>query len=104
MNFLDNLQSHRGGLIRLKTQLYWYNSGLWDEGQELCLVLDTAPAMSTVGRTAAARTYNAGIHGALNGPGADHRTQMVAKSRSVCLLINGSAQWVLVVEADVELL
>jgi len=104
MTFFDKLQAHKGGMVQLKTQLYWYNSGLWDEGQELCLVLDTAPAMSTVGRTAAARTYNAGIHGALNGPGAYSRTQMVAKSRSVCLLINGSAQWVLVVEADVELL
>jgi hypothetical protein len=103
MTFFESLQAHKGRLIRLKTQLYWYNSGLWDEGQELCLVLDTAPAMSTVGRAAAARTYNAGIHGVLNGPGADHRTQLVAKSRSVYLLINGSAQWVLVAEKDVEL-
>jgi hypothetical protein len=32
------------------------------------------------------------------------RTQLVAKSRSVYLLINGLAQWVLVAEKDVELL
>ena len=30
MTFLEALQSHRGGLVRIKTQLYWYGGRGWD--------------------------------------------------------------------------
>ena len=45
MNFLDNLQAHKGCLIHLKTQLYWYKGRGWDNNPgRICLLLDAAPA------------------------------------------------------------
>lgn len=41
MTFLEQLKAHIGGLVRLKTQIYWYQLSAWDgvEGR-VCLLLD----------------------------------------------------------------
>ena len=40
MTFLESLHTHRGGLVRLKTALYWYD-GKWDHrSMRICLLLD----------------------------------------------------------------
>lgn len=89
MTFLEQLQSHRGGLIRLKTELYWYGDGRGYDRRpgRVCLLLDAAAdgdakvpwkAPSTAGASA-------------DGPAAH-------------LLIDGMPHWVWVVEQDVELL
>ena len=43
MTFLEVLQSHRGGLLRIKSELYWYDGGLrvGTRGR-VCLILDAA--------------------------------------------------------------
>jgi hypothetical protein len=45
MTFLDKLKDHVGGLIRIKTQIYWYEKRKWDGIHErVCLLLDTLNA------------------------------------------------------------
>ena len=41
MTFRKELRAHRGGLLRLKTALYWYGGRGWDERLDrVCLLLD----------------------------------------------------------------
>ena len=86
MTFLEQLQSHKGGLLRLKTELYWYGGRGYDGNPgRVCLILDTAATRrSAATRTAAAR-----------GTTADYAT---------LLLIDGSPHWVWMAAEDVELL
>lgn len=87
MTLLEHLQAHRGGLIKLKTELYWYGARGYDGSPgRICLLLDSA-ATDTPGLPGEARTGTA------------------ARSRTAAqLLIDGSPQWVWVFEADVELI
>ena len=94
MTFLEALKAHRGGLVRIKTQLYWYSGRGWGwDGitGRVCLLLDAAPAMST---TAAART--AAVERAA--------TAAEAVGSAALLLIDGHPQWVWVGADDLELL
>ena len=80
MTLLERLQSHKGGLIRLKTELFWYGGRGWDENPgRVCLLLDAAAAAFATG--AAAR-----------------------RSAAAYLLIDGSPRWVWVAEEDMALL
>ena len=91
MTFLEQLQSHRGGLIRLK-ELYWYGGRGWDGSPgRICLVLDiggAAPGFRVPVRVAAATST------------------MIPDLRGgvALLLIDGCTHWVRVVHEDVELL
>ena len=40
MTFLSKLKAHIGGLIRIKTQLYWYKTGKWNDAESVYLLLD----------------------------------------------------------------
>ena len=87
MDFLQTLKAHRGGLLRLKNQLYWYGARGWDGSPDrICLVLDadTAPVPVRVG-FAAAETARFRLAAAL-------------------LLIDGCPHWVWVGPEDVELI
>jgi hypothetical protein len=91
MTFLKQLQSHRGGLIRLR-KLYWYGGRGWDRSPgRICLVLDAAGPRRARAVTLAAL--------AAAGFAADPDAAAVA-----LLLIDGGPQWVWVAQADVELL
>ena len=49
MALLDKLQAHRGGLLQLKTQLYWYGRGGWDNNPgRICLLLDTSAGIAGI--------------------------------------------------------
>jgi len=88
MTFLQRLQSHKGGLIRLKTELWWYNVGDWDNNPgRVCLVLD-----AVVGATAATDAATAATD-----------TPHVVTVDAL-LLIDGSPQWVWFTEEDVEVI
>ena len=79
MTFLETLQSHKCGLISLKTELYWYDGRGWDKNPgRVCLILDAAAVFAT---GAAAR-----------------------RSAAAYLLIDGSPRWVWVAEEDMALL
>ena len=93
MTFLEELQSYRGGILRIKSELYWYGGRGWDGTPGwICLVLDAAdvpvadaPAAGTAGCRAAAAE-----RGALRA--------------AALLLIDGKPQWIWVDQADVELI
>jgi len=79
MTFLEQLQAHKGGLIQLKSQLYWYGGRGYDGNPgRVCLILDAAASAATNTVTA---------------------TVAVAY-----LLLDGSPQWVWVAKEDMELL
>jgi len=85
MTFLEQLQAHKGGLIQLKSQLYWYG-GRGDDGNpgRVCLILDAV----AVGPSTAAVT-----------------TSVRSKTPTAAfLLVDGSPHWVWVAKEDVELL
>ena len=77
MNLLETLQAHKGGLICLKTELYWYDRRSWDGTPgRICLILD-ATASATAAAEAAAAAF---------------------------LLIDGQPQWIWLAAEDIELL
>ena len=97
MTFLERLRSHKGGLIRLKTQLFWYGGRGWDNTPgRICLLLDADAATDVVRPSPTAATTAATTAAAppppLRRPSAAH------------LLIDGQPAWIWVVEKDVELL
>ena len=90
MTLLEQLQSHAGGLVKIKTQLYWYG-GRGPDGNsgQVCLVLDAAPLDRTLTRGIDARV----------------RFAACATSRTTAfLLIDGTPYWVWISEDTVELL
>ena len=87
MTFLEELQSHKGGLILLKTQLFWYGGQGWDGVTgRVCLLMDAADP---------ARHPRAAAHAAV----AER-----AAAAAALILIDGRPQWVWIAPADVELL
>jgi len=84
VTFLDNLQSHRGGLIQLKTQLYWYDGVRNEIVGRICLILDAAVTLTSTAATS--------------------RAAAVKSRTAALLLIDGAPHWVWITEQDVELL
>ena len=88
MAFLDDLQSHCGGLVRLRTQLFWYGRG-WDATPgNLCLLLDADADLAA--EKAAAEATGATAAG--------------WATSAALLLIDGQPRWVWVTEKDVEII
>lgn len=84
MSFLNALQAHRGGLIRIKTELRWRERG-WDAvAGRTCLVLDAERA-----RPVSASSWTASRY---------------CGDACVLLLIDGTPHWVWVAVQDVEML
>lgn len=96
MTFLETLQSHKGGLIRLKTELYWCGGrGLDGNPGRVCLLLDAATATATATRTAAVF--------ATASPKLTAATIRTAAAYAY-LLIDGSPQWVWLSDKAIEIL
>jgi hypothetical protein len=99
MTFLQQLQAHKCGLVRLKTPLYWYDGVRNEIVGRICLLLDAAAAATTTAAatvtTAAARRSAARSAEAYLG---------MSSTAVALLLIDGSPQWIWIAEADVELL
>jgi len=87
MTFLQRLQAHKGGLIRLKTGLYWYDGVRNEIVDRICLLLD-ATTVAAAATTVAAPAFPA-----------NDRWRAAA-----LLLIDGSPQWIWIIEADVEVI
>jgi len=91
MTFLEQIQAHTGGLICLKTQLYWYGGRGYDKNPgRVCLVLDIAATRSAAGLDAAAQF-------------ADIYTLSI-RTASAHLLIDGVPRWIWLADEDVEIL
>jgi hypothetical protein len=85
MNFLETLRAQVGGLLRIKSNLYWYDGRGWDDlPGRVCLILDADNRACD----AHARTAGADALPAL----------------AVLLLIDGTPRWVWVNQADAELI
>lgn len=96
MTLLEQLQSHAGGLVKIKTQLFWYGGrGLDGTPDRICLILDAAadPAAASPGAASPAATS----------PGAAGRIDARAVATAL-LLIDGAPHWVWISEDTVELL
>jgi len=93
MTLLEQLRAHVGGLVRIKSQLYWYGRG-WDGvHQRVCLLMDTTDAGPRLDGIAAATTTVAAA-----APAA------VATTAAALLIVDGAPHWVWVAKKDVELL
>jgi hypothetical protein len=91
LTLLENLQAHRGGLLRLKTEIFWYGNRGWDRNPgRVCLILDAASADTA---TPAAAAHAAAF------PDDEASTGAAA-----LLLVDGSPQWIWLAEVDVEVL
>ena len=89
MVFLEQLRVHVGGLILLKTQLFWYGGQGWDGVTgRVCLLMDVPdaprPARPAIDAHAAVAER--------------------AAAAAALILIDGRPQWVWIAPADVELL
>ena len=90
MTFFEALRAHRGGLLRLKGELYWYGGRGWDGTPDrICLVLDTA-----------ARSDADAALAALIRP----TVLLRAPTFAALLLIDGCPHWVWIAPEDVEIL
>jgi hypothetical protein len=90
MTFLEALQAHKGGLVLLKSELWWYGGRDWDGiTGRVCLLMDSAARyrVVAVGATAYTKHANAAAAGA-----------------AALLLLDGCPCWVWVAQSDVELL
>jgi len=105
MTFLEQLQTHRGGLLELKTQLFWYGRG-WDSTPgRLCLLLDAAMWGRFSGSTEGiiVMAY-ADLLEAADGAAPQLARRSRCERATAHLLIDGQPQWVWVAAADVELI
>ena len=83
MTFLESLQAHKGGLIRLKTQLYWHEGNMWDNNPgRICLILDAAASPPAIPAACTASSY----------------------ATAAYFLIDRQPAWIWVAEQDIELL
>ncbi len=98
MTFLEALRSHRGGLVRIKTQLYWYSRRGWDGVHDRVCLLLNADNTATAAIGAAASTK----HAPPSAIPPSIRSRSTAAA--VLLLVDGAPHWVWVAQADVELL
>ena len=96
MDFLQELGSHRGGLLLLKTELFWYGGRGWDGVHDrVCLLMDSAPAEDADKDTVIVLDAAPAAHAA--GAAYDY-------AGAALLLIDGCPHWVWVSSDDLELL
>ena len=96
MTFLERIQAHKGGLLRIKTRLYWYDRGRHDGNPgQVCLILDVCDARQV-------DSHDVEAAGAANAYAESHGKKV--NSVDAFLLVDGVPRWIWLSEADVELL
>ena len=94
MDFLQELGSHRGGLLLLKAELFWFGGRGWDGTRgRICILMDARDADGIRGTATPVAVATA----AATAPS-------TSSSTAVLLLVDGCPHWIWVAEADVELL
>ena len=92
MTLLEGLQSHRGGLLSIKSELYWYGGRGFDGAPgRVCLILDAAAAATAATEICDAATV-------------DEIGSARCPRAAALLLIDGCPHWVWVAQEDVELI
>jgi hypothetical protein len=89
--FQKRLQAHKGGLLYLKAELYWYNRGARDgvKGRH-CVLLDAPTKTTPAIEDAVTPTVE--------------MCDDLKKTAVTLLLIDGTCSWVWMAAEDVELL
>ena len=102
MTFLEELQAHKGGLVRIKSELYWYG-GRGPDGSpgRVCLLLDTAPDITTQPLRLGGDPLRPPAITLLHG---DPNPFDNVRSRSASPLIEDKLQWVCVCSRDCEII
>lgn len=102
MTFLEELQAHKGGLVRIKSELYWYG-GRGPDGSpgRVCLLLDTAPDITTQPLRLGGHPLRLAAITLLHG---DPNPFDNVSSVSAYLLIEDKLQWVCVCSRDCEII
>ena len=96
MKFLKQFQAHKGGLLRIKTELYWYDRGRHDGNPgRVCLILDVYGVRQVDNLVIDAS-------GAANEQAESDGKKVNAVD--AFLLVDGVPRWIWLSEADVELL
>ena len=91
MTFLSKLKAHVGGLIRIKTELYWHEAGKWDEASEkIYLLLDALNDSDGFTADGSAVTDPAPLRPTDPEPAA------------VLLFIDGAPKWIWAYESSME--
>jgi hypothetical protein len=91
VTLLETLKHHKGGLLRIKSDLFWYHDRSWEQNPgRICLVLDVTTKVPT------------GIEGVASARGAMYGN--IERRRIVHLLIDGTPRWVWVSDDDVEVI
>jgi len=108
MTFLEQLQAHKGGLIQLKTQLYWYVGGRGYDNTpgRICLILDATTAAAAPKPAAALVATPLTVTPFAGAPTLAPLLSAVlgTATATAFLLVDGSPHWVWVAEQDVEVL
>lgn len=94
MTLFDKLKAHVGGLVLIKTELYWYKVGKWDGVHErvylLLDALDTSYATITDDRVQPEATT--------------HSVTSPILDAAVLLFIDGTPKWVWIYSETAELI
>lgn len=89
MTFHEILRSRKGGLLRIKSELYWYDIRNLDKRPgRICLILDAVPGSDA--------------HIDAGGSVSMITEATVVNSAAALLLVDGSPRCVWLVESDVE--
>ena len=99
MVILEQLRIHVGGLVCLKTELYWYGGRGWDRITDRTVLLMDACAPFAATTTAKARAASRATDGATDAP-----ATLEDIAAATLLLIDGRPHWVWVGTDDLELL
>ena len=94
MTLLKKLQSHVGGLVKIKAELYWYDSSSWENVQErICTLLDSALR----------ENHDPSVQGRIIA--ASRRWRMGPRTDSIELqvLVDGLPCWILLDEENFEI-
>jgi hypothetical protein len=95
MTLLEELTAHKGGLVCLKTELFWYGGRGWDGVHDrICLLMDSAVVADRL-LTQGAGQWDARAFAA---------STAVHDAAAILLLIDGRPHWVWVGANDLELL
>lgn len=99
MTFLDQLHSHVGCLVRLKTELYWYGSDSWDRVKErICLLLEVGDSLECPPPLGSPVLRN--VDATVRIPHPDESIPCAA----TLLFIDGSPRMIWISKRDVELI
>ena len=88
---IGELQDHISGLIRIKTQIYWYSNDKWDETHERHYILLDVKNVNDFSFVDDAVTFTPSLN-----PLSDQDNVVLH------LLVNGSPKFVLTNEKDIE--